>query len=270
MISTHKDKALTIHTFVSLTMFVSSILSDNIATYLSEENHMSLVQFLAFMLMDFTEDFFYIVGFLCLAVSYRTLAIQLWHLQQDLEEHDVECDALLPKLQFSLLTYESIFDRAEALSARTSSIALAMIAFVALEMAFTVTTVFEESHFVFDIQHVALLRLLLALSSLLLQVALSAADVMYASERLAEALARHEIALSMDKAAKCMYGSTSEGDQSATLATVCRAFGTRVRSHPVRIRLSWFHLTTEWALGISLLVATVLLAIVGIKLPGGE
>lgn len=54
-------------------------------------------------------------------------------------------------------------------------------------------------------------------------------------------------------------------------AVLCKPFGDRVRNYPARVRFSWFHLTTEWPLGLSLVVFSLLLAVfgIGIQLPGG-
>ena len=106
----------------------------------------------------------------------------------------------------------------------------------------------------------------MVIASLILQVGLAAADLMYASERLAETLARVDSALRMQVVLFAKDDTTS----ISHCAQVFRAFGDRVRNHPARIRLSWFHLTTEWAMGVLLLVFALLLAVFGIELPGGE
>jgi len=49
-----------------------------------------------------------------------------------------------------------------------------------------------------------------------------------------------------------------------------KAFGYRCHTYPVRIEVAWLHLTTEWAMGLSLLVATLLLAVIGLKVPADE
>ena len=116
---------------------------------------------------------------------------------------------------------------------------------------------FFSGEFEWNLQSVAILRLLMVLGALNLQVALGAADVVYASERIAEAASRLEVTLRIEE----------NGSHAAVL---CKAFGDRVRNHPARIRFSWFHLTTEWALGLSLVVFSVWLAVIGIELPGGE
>jgi len=54
------------------------------------------------------------------------------------------------------------------------------------------------------------------------------------------------------------------------LADLLKTFGYRAKNFPVRISLAWFHLTSEWAMGMVLLTGTVLLAVFGIEMPGGE
>lgn len=276
---TQGDLGITLHTCVFVFAFVSSVLSDNLATFLQADDEVTVSEVILFATLDIVEDFFYCVGFLILAVTYRVVALQIWklyHVLEDEFDHPTkDPPILLAILERSLHIYENIFGRTERLSAQTSVIAVAIISFAALEMASTVTEVFEEKNFdIDDIGHLAMLRLLLVLSGLILQVALAAADVMYASERLAEVLARWDAYWRLEHA-RGSYGSTESGSHNhqvllPALAAACKAFGDRARSHPVRLRVSWFHLETEWSLGIAFLVVTVMLTIVGVKLPGGE
>jgi hypothetical protein len=323
---THGDTAITVHTVVFFLCLVSSILSDNLATFLQESDSVATMNHIVlFLLLNALENFLYCAGILIMVVSYRTTALQVWHLYHTMEDiyhhlshttfspdttrnsapgtntihaNTSDAQASLTILHRCLATYEQIFDRTECLSAQTTPIVLCIVSLVALEMASTVTDVFEEKHFnIDDIGHLAMLRLLLVLSALILQVALAAADVIYASERLAEVLARCDTywrlahaqamtgTITTGKATALLgdtgtndgggirYGSTDttmSTNQFAALAAVCKAFGDRARSHPVRLRVSWFHLETEWSLGLAFLVVTIMLTIIGIKLPGGE
>lgn len=108
----------------------------------------------------------------------------------------------------------------------------------------------------------AIFRLLLVLGALLLQVALGAADVIYASERVAEAASILEV--SLRGSSRPNLPANNAG------ALLCKAFGDRARNHPARIRFGWFHLTSEWKLGVCLVVVSIWLAIAGIELPIGE
>ena len=130
---------------------------------------------------------------------------------------------------------------------------------VAVQMATTLNDVFHEQEFdVRNATHLALLCSLLAQGALILQTALAAADVVYASERLAELLASLETSLQV-----------VAGSSAAEYVQLCRAFGARVRFHPIRLRFSWFHFNVQWALGWCALLLTILLAVVGVKIPGG-
>ena len=278
--TTSSDIAVTIHMIVFLVGWISSCTSDNVATYIQSD--MSVPYFLAFLIFDMIENFFYISAFATLAVCYRTIAIQVWNIQLTIEEtfeditksthdhsHSTTLSNLQSKLSESLTNYEKNFDITEALSGKTGYVAVLLIALATMEMASTLHDVFTEEGGSIDwtdINHLAIFRLLVVIASLILQVGLAAADLMYASERLAEALARLDSALRMQVVLFAKDDTTS----ISHCAPVCRAFGDRVRNHPARIRLSWFHLTTEWAMGVLLLVFALLLAVFGIELPGGE
>jgi len=162
---------------------------------------------------------------------------------------------------------------AEHVSDRTSALALLLVALVVVEMASTLKEVFggEEEEFELDIPHLAILRLLIVLSAILLIIALTAADVMWASERYAEAMAQFESKIRAGILLRSLASSSSYGAvEGEQVANLLKALSYRVHNFPVRISAGWFHLTPEWALGISILSATVLLSVVGIKLPGGE
>lgn len=268
--ATDKDLAITIHTCVFVLALGSSCLSDDVATFL--QSNMSVHYMIAFCIFDLVENIFYIVGFAALAIGYRIIAIHIWRLQEQVEHALENFDQqqgnhnLKSLLSTIRSTYEIVFETMEELNGKTGGVVVVLVALASMEMASTLHDVFAENDHVdwTDITHLAIFRLLIVVGSLILQVGLAAADVMYASERLAEALARLESILRIQIAT---YGSTT---QEPDCAQACKALGDRIRNHPARVRFSWFHLTTEWALGVTLLVFALVLAVFGIELPGGE
>ena len=297
--TTTSDIAITIHMTIFLVGWSSSCISDDVATYMQSD--MSLPYFLAFLVFDMIENFIYVAAFGLLAICYRTIAIQLWNIQSTIEHvledsiitstthednsHDNTMSSSLasreenPNLQIvlseSLSTYETMFEITETLSGKTGYVTVLLIALATMEMASTLHDVFTEQEGESidwtDINHLAIFRLLVVIASLILQVGLAAADLMYASERLAEALARVESSLRIQQVGSSNSNNENKSKNSIQeYAQVCRAFGDRVRNHPARIRLSWFHLTTEWAMGVVLVVFALLLAVFDIELPGGE
>ena len=252
------DVAINIHALVFLLASISSIISDLTITY-----HQTHIWSWTMFVLDVVEDVFYCLGFLIMSVCYRLIASGLWDIQRLLEDasndHNTqeESSILLSSLSHR---YEAIFETTEKLNGRTSPLVVIIVAMTIMEMASSLHEFFSGNEsFEWNLQSAAILRLLLVLGSLNLQVALSAADLVYASERIAEAASRREVVLRV------------QGNEHAVAtAMICKAFGDRVRNHPARIRISWFHLTTEWALGLCLVVFSVWLAVIGIELPGGE
>ena len=266
-----RDPAILVHALIFLISFLSSVVSDLVATF-SEVSGVSALEVLRFTVMDVVENFFYVVGYLMLSVAYRLIAIALWEMRSSIEEADPlqeqSSQEFLRTIQWHSIRYEQIFATTETLNAKTTLLALIMVALTTLEMASSLHEFFSESEFEWNLETFAILRLLLVLAALILQLALSAADVCYASERISEELARCETKIRAQAACSYQEEGGGVGSNNAA-AALCKSFGDRVRNHPARVRFSWFHLTTEWALGLSLVVFSLLLAIIGIQLPGG-
>lgn len=247
-------------------------MSDHDVATFSEVSDVSALEVLRFNVMDVVENFFYVVGYLMLSVTYRLIAIALWEMKSSIEEADPlqeqSSQEFLRTIQWHSIRYEQIFATTEKLNAKTTLLVLIMVALTTLEMASSLHEFFSESEFEWNLETFAILRLLLVLAALILQLALSAADVCYASERISEKLARFETKIRAQAA--CSYQEEGGGMGNNAAAALCKSFGDRVRNHPARVRFSWFHLTTEWALGLSLVVFSLLLAIIGIQLPGGD
>lgn len=274
---------------VGFVALASSILSDTIVTF-SEKTGWSLLEKTAFVIADVVEDSLYMIGFVSLSIAYRVIALRVWILRETLEEvlrDDGHDDARLslmeqePPLLRTLSqireSYELAFEASEYLSAKTTVLALALISLVFIEMVSTVQQIFHEGDFELDLEHVALLRLVLVLSALILSIASAAADVMFASERLSETMSMLECKIRARNGTSSYYqqdNSVSLDPQVSTTnleaANLLKALVFRVRTFPVRISAGWMHLTTEWAMGVTLLALTTLLAIIGIKMPGGE
>ena len=265
-----KDTAITVHACIFLVSFLSSVISDHVATF-SQMSDMSIMEVLGFFIMDVIENFFYAVGYLLLSVAYRLIAIALWEVHKSIEEMcPFQPENEFPRLVHRCsIQYEQIFNTTEKLNSRTTLLALIMVALTTLEMASSLHDFFSHE-FEWNLETFAILRLLLVLAALILQLALSAADVIYASERIAEELARAETRIRAQIVGSYQQEDGRDAAADNSTAALCKAFGDRVRNFPAKIRFSWFHLTTEWALGLSLLVFSLLLAIIGIQLPGGE
>lgn len=250
--STNNDPALRAHTVVFLVVLLTLWWSDCFAI-LRDATGASV----AFVSLDLLQNFFYGIGFLVAAVSYRLIAIRIWGIYDRLEEEyhggDLEMQQLLITLSDAVSSYESTYRVAEHVSARTSTIVATMILLLAVKMVTALRDVVREQELDFDsVAHLAQLRLILALGALILQTVLAAADIVYASERLAEVLASLETSLQVVVA-----------DGAQQQAHICRTLGTRVRHHPIRMRISWLHFHTKWAMGLCALVLIIFLAVVG-------
>eukprot|EP00977_Amphora_coffeiformis_P004958 scaffold1057_cov154-Amphora_coffeaeformis.AAC.3 len=294
---------------------LASFLSDNIATYHDVKQEPSagfqqlsfLFKALQFVVADLIENTLYVGGFLLLAVAYRVIALRVWILRDELlllptlyatagdspllffSNTNNRTERLIHIMARHRRAYESAFEVAEHVSDRTSAVALLMVALVVIEMVSNLEEIFgDDEAFEFDILHLAILRLLIVLTVLLLVLSTASADVMWASERYAETMAQLEGQIrsqlaenSIDNINSNRYGTTTSISQSMRsddrhfkqlelLASLLKTMGYRIKSFPVRISVGWFHLTPEWAMGVSLLAITTLLAVTGIKLPGGE
>lgn len=256
----HSDWILRIHAGIFALCVVTSCASDIAIAHFDGKRSTTFAFF--FVFADILENSLYGGGFLWLAVAYRVIALRVWAILEQLERlrHSQDRVALVEMLPIMRQAYEEAFDASEIVSDTTSKLALLLMALVIIEMVSTVDEIFvRDTHFVWDLTHMAMLRLVLILTLILLQVALAAADVMYSSELLAQCMARLEAEL------------RDTGDNSVQRqADLLKALGYRVRNFPVRLSVGWFHLTTEWSMGIATLIITVLLTMVGIKLPGGE
>ena len=252
------DPALRAHAIAISVAVLASCLSDDIME--AREGSLSPPQLVIFVLSDLVEDVLFGCGFFLLAVSYRVIALRVWHLYHTIQDAAIESpQAIVRIVGETRIAYEAIFQDAELVSSRTGVLGLGIILLASIEMASSLESFFNEE----QTGKLALLRLLLVLAIMILQMSLAAANVHYASERLAKALSIQTAASQQTFAS---YGSMDH----EVLARTSQTFGHRVRDYPIRMRVSWFYLTTEWAFGICALVFTLLLAIVGIKLPSGD
>lgn len=163
-----------------------------------------------FSLFDVMNDVLYCRGFLFLSISNRLLAIRVWNIRDEFLEqyqHAIiaggdsittaqQQERLMTFLRQARAQYEDVYEASEHVSNATGLVTLLLIALTALEMASTLGDVFQDKEN-FELQSMsiaewAMVRLLIVLAAVLLQVAWTAADLYFASEKLGEVLAQCE------------------------------------------------------------------------------
>lgn len=271
------DKGLTIHACVFIFCVVSSCISEDVVVYTDRSPNINVKWAVLFLLADVIQNLLYCGAFFHLAIAYRVLACRIWSCREELirssslSGRDNKPSRLFKLVGRQRADYEATYKDSESLSSRTGVVAMLLVGLVTVEMV-SVLVHGNFDQFEFDVAHLAAMRHLLVLMALLLQLALASADIMYASRRFAAAMAALEGQVREDYGNLVIYGPTGinndiEPQQLQVLADLLKTVSKRVSNFPVRIAVSWFKFTTDWAAGVVFLAGTVLLAVIGVKMP---
>eukprot|EP00471_Norrisiella_sphaerica_P008436 CAMPEP_0184499594 /NCGR_PEP_ID=MMETSP0113_2-20130426/41898_1 /TAXON_ID=91329 /ORGANISM="Norrisiella sphaerica, Strain BC52" /LENGTH=382 /DNA_ID=CAMNT_0026887551 /DNA_START=42 /DNA_END=1187 /DNA_ORIENTATION=+ len=276
------DSGIVAYITIAFLAWLSSCISDLIAN----DHNASPAGYAFLVIGDTVENFLYMVPFLVPPICYRVLSLRVRALtamiKRELAEGDdwdtvtgTSCASSIVALRIARSKYEDIFHDVEKLNSHLGASTLLSIALAALEMASTLQIVFAKRGFEITWENAEFLRLLVVIGVSILQLVYAAADVVHASEKLAETLAQKASLIrqgGIESMLEGGYGSTgihsrrsgrTRGSEAKALASAsgdmeegttptcddirllsmiaksCETFGDRVNGFPIRISMSW-------------------------------